>query len=429
MRPLVRRFRICSSSVPGRARAVVVARCALPRDAQSCREAHRLCVAHAHQVSQFLLAIAVKPPGGGEPSIFRTMCKVGTGYNDAELADLRAKLAPLLIPGGRDRSLTPACYDTTGATDETPDFWISDPRRSVVLTVKGDLRLIETNSFKTPVSVRFPRVVPPIRWDKPWADVFSDVELAELIHENAGKLSVDVDGIGGGAAHGGARHRGVRSHAPARHGRGVRGIAPGLVGSASLKAIKPEGSLFADEVVCVLPALGRGQEECDEVRGLVQLHGGTWSYEIVKPEGEITEGHEIMPTTRVVVPCYDPVAYPKQAQAAAQEAAAASALDVLKPSWVRDCIDAGRVLQPAPRHRWFFTLGSKPHEEGLVDHFGDRCGAAGAAHVAHQSGADALLPRRPQQLDRARQRGGRTGAAQGGELCGREGGKARRRSA
>ena len=36
-------------------------------------------------------------------------------------------------------------------------MWIDHPENSVVFTVKGDIRLVRTKTFRTPYSLRFPR--------------------------------------------------------------------------------------------------------------------------------------------------------------------------------------------------------------------------------------------------------------------------------
>lgn len=42
--------------------------------------------------------------------------------------------------------------------EDKPDFWVSNPERSVVLEVKSDIRTIVSKTFATDYSLRFPRV-------------------------------------------------------------------------------------------------------------------------------------------------------------------------------------------------------------------------------------------------------------------------------
>ena len=87
------------------------------------------------KISMFLLAVAEKPHGGGDPCVFHSFCRVGTGLNKENLEFLQKHFEGLLLPGGRGKQ--PPCYKVTGSEIETPDFWVKDPRESIVLTIKG----------------------------------------------------------------------------------------------------------------------------------------------------------------------------------------------------------------------------------------------------------------------------------------------------
>jgi hypothetical protein len=45
---------------------------------------------------------------------------------------------------------------TTG--QEKPDFWVSDPSRSIVVEVASDIRTIATRVYAADHSLRFPRI-------------------------------------------------------------------------------------------------------------------------------------------------------------------------------------------------------------------------------------------------------------------------------
>lgn len=118
------------------------------------------------KLSQFLLGVAEKPRGGGDPCVFQSFCKVGSGMTQADLLFLQEHFASRLLPGGA-RGTQPPCYKVTGSLMETPDYWVKDPRESVVLTVKGDVRVITTSTFFTKFSLRFPRVT-AVAKEKHW---------------------------------------------------------------------------------------------------------------------------------------------------------------------------------------------------------------------------------------------------------------------
>lgn len=63
----------------------------------------------------------------------------------------------------------PECVVATGR-EEKVDVWAKNPAKSVVLTIKGDLRFIRNNVFATAYSVRFPKVH-NVRTDKGGLDI------------------------------------------------------------------------------------------------------------------------------------------------------------------------------------------------------------------------------------------------------------------
>ena len=52
-------------------------------------------------------------------------------------------------------------------------------------------------------------------------------------------------------------------------------------------------------------------------------------------------------------------------------AAKKSGLDVLTPGWLRDCVDAGAVIEPRPKHRLHLSRATVERNQGRVDAFGD----------------------------------------------------------
>jgi hypothetical protein len=68
-----------------------------------------------------------------------------------------------------------------------PDFWVTNPLRSLVVEVKSDIRTIVSKTFATPYSLRFPRIT------KIWCV--------------AGIVAVDVLGNGGLTFQAGCIHR------------------------------------------------------------------------------------------------------------------------------------------------------------------------------------------------------------------------------
>jgi DNA ligase-4 len=42
--------------------------------------------------------------------------------------------------------------------EPSPDFWVTNPQRSLVVEVTSDIRTIVSKTFATPYSLRFPRI-------------------------------------------------------------------------------------------------------------------------------------------------------------------------------------------------------------------------------------------------------------------------------
>ena len=84
---------------------------------------------------------------------------------------------------------------------ETPDVWITNPEKSVVMTVKGDVRLVPSHTFNAPYGLRFPRCS-AIRPEKPWNEICTDKDIAETAERYVTKVthkgSRGGDGVGNG---------------------------------------------------------------------------------------------------------------------------------------------------------------------------------------------------------------------------------------
>jgi DNA ligase-4 len=130
-------------------------------------------------------------PASTKPKHVMSFAKVGNGFKEKDLEALRGKLDDHMVKAGKSFK-PPSCYKVTGAAAETPDVWISHPEESVVVTVKGDIRLVRTTTFRSPYSLRFPRVT-SVCWTKPYYEVMSDRGLIELVDREGG-IAVDTAG-------------------------------------------------------------------------------------------------------------------------------------------------------------------------------------------------------------------------------------------
>jgi len=234
------------------------------------------------KIAEYLLGIVETPTReGARPTRVMSFSKVGTGMSVDVMQRLREKLGPHMLPAGKGYN-PPTMYDVTGAAAETPDVWIDRPENSVVLTVKADIRLVRTMTFRADVSLRFPRVT-GVRWDKPWHDALSNEQLAVM--QDEGGIGVAVGRAGrfgnrtaaeGGDGAGYAKQPSSKRHkaAPARDRR-----LPAHLAVADTSAVTREGNILRSLDVRILA--GGDQYSAGafkaELAALVKSQGGKTS--------------------------------------------------------------------------------------------------------------------------------------------------------
>eukprot|EP00854_Cymbomonas_tetramitiformis_P010924 gene10924-12923_t len=298
-------------------------------------------------VAQWLLGVAEKPTQYAEPSKFLTFCRIGNGCTDAENLRISQHLAPYFKKGGKGRK-PPAYLRTTGHTMETPHEWIDDPSKSLVVQVKGDIRAIQSNVFKSSYSLRFPRIT-EIRWDKPWRDVLTDLELVELVESaknqvNAVKV-VKKEGQAGGLG------------AKRRVGGSVHALPPAFA-RPDLSALEAStrGDLSARESSVLegmyFYSVNYGEEGGEHDRQhtwqLVQAHGGRI---VTMYNAEVTH---------ILADHRGGLHY---------EAHVKHDRDVYSIAWVEECVEQGAVVPLRPKHR--LHVSTTTAATGDCDEFGD----------------------------------------------------------
>ncbi|KAG0420103.1 hypothetical protein HPB47_003677 [Ixodes persulcatus] len=147
-------------------------------------------------VSHFLLGVASDERAeDGTPVCFWSVAKVGSGYSDSELEQLRSRLTPKWKV--YDPRKPPERVVLAPGHKEKPDLYV-EPRDSVVLQVKAS-ELTRSAQFRTGITLRFPRVS-AVRYDKPWHDALSFADLTELDRVAGGKLATTALGDDGSLA-------------------------------------------------------------------------------------------------------------------------------------------------------------------------------------------------------------------------------------
>ncbi|XP_054830436.1 DNA ligase 4 [Eublepharis macularius] len=139
-------------------------------------------------MSHFLCAVAEIPPPGEKPSVFHSVCRIGSGYTMKELYDLGLKLAKHWKPY---RKKDPPGNILCGT--EKPEVYI-EPCNSVIVQVKA-AEIVSSDMYKTDCTLRFPRIE-KIREDKEWYECMTLDLLEQLRGKASGKLATkhfDID--------------------------------------------------------------------------------------------------------------------------------------------------------------------------------------------------------------------------------------------
>ncbi|CAN7940810.1 unnamed protein product [Ixodes hexagonus] len=217
-------------------------------------------------VSHFLLGVAGDERGeDGMPAAFWSCAKVGSGYSDSELDQLRSRLTPKWKV--YDPRRPPERVVLAPGHKERPDLYV-EPRDSVVLQVKAS-ELTRSSQFRTGITLRFPRVS-TVRYDKPWHDVLSFAELTELDRVAGGKLATAPIGDDGSPA---KRPRLATS---------VRDAMAPQFRPADVSKTATKQNVLDGKEICILTGCGKRSKQDLEVT--VVEYGGT----LVQNPGEGT---------------------------------------------------------------------------------------------------------------------------------------------
>ncbi|XP_014680944.1 PREDICTED: DNA ligase 4-like [Priapulus caudatus] len=133
-------------------------------------------------VSHFMVAVAVPAKQlGDNPTVFRSLGRVGSGYSMTELHDLCVKLKDKWQVF--KKKSPPTCI-ILGL--EKPDLWL-EPSQGYIVQIKAT-EITKSDKYGTGCTLRFPRVE-HVRYDKAWYDCMTTTELEELRKNAEGKLA------------------------------------------------------------------------------------------------------------------------------------------------------------------------------------------------------------------------------------------------
>ncbi|XP_053735397.1 DNA ligase 4 [Synchiropus splendidus] len=283
-------------------------------------------------MSHFLCAVAEAPKPGEKPSVFHSICRVGSGYTMKELYDLGLKLAKHWKVYRKNNP--PASIQ---CSTEKPEVYI-EPCNSVILQVKA-AEIVSSDMYKTNCTLRFPRIE-KIREDKEWYQCMTLAELDQFRGKASGKLA--------------SRHLQIGEDEPQRKKRKPQAKPKKAVGivdhfkSQDLSGVAKEMDMFEDVEFCILNGtdehpkseLERGVVRCG---GIVVQNPGRDTYCVIV-------GLENMRVKNLI---------------------SSNQHDVVWATWLLECLDQKQVLPWQPRHMIHMSPSTKEHFAKEYDSHGD----------------------------------------------------------
>ncbi|KAM9830797.1 DNA ligase 4 [Syngnathus typhle] len=282
-------------------------------------------------MSHFLCAVAEAPKPGEKPSVFHTLCRIGSGYTMKELYDLGLKLAKhWKVYRKNDPPANILC------ATEKPEVYI-EPRNSVILQVKA-AEIVGSDMYKTNCTLRFPRIE-KIRHDKEWHQCITLAELEQFRGKASGKLfsrHLHIDAAG--------QPQRKRPKLPAKPKKAVSD----LYKQQDLSGVTKETDMFEDVEFCILNGmedhpkaeLEKGVARCG---GIVVQNPGPDTYCVIA-------GLENMRVKNLIL---------------------SNQHDVVRASWLLECLEQKGFVPWQPRHMIHMSPSTKEHFARSYDRYGD----------------------------------------------------------
>uniref|UniRef100_A0A8D0E747 DNA ligase n=1 Tax=Salvator merianae TaxID=96440 RepID=A0A8D0E747_SALMN len=283
-------------------------------------------------MSHFLCAVAETPPPGEKPSVFHSICRVGSGYSMKELYDLGLKLAKYWKPYHR-RDPPPNILCGT----EKPEVFI-EPYNSVIVQIKA-AEIVSSDMYRTDYTLRFPRIE-RIREDKEWHDCMTLDLIEQLRGKASGKLAT--------------RHLDVDDNEPQEKKRKTISKVKKKIGlvdhfkAPDLSSISRVSSIFEDVEFCVMT--GTRSYSKNELESKIAEYGGS----VVQNPGSDTycviAGTENIRVKNLI---------------------SSDKHDVVKAEWLLQCFEAKRFVPWQPGFMIHMSPETKQHFAYEYDAYGD----------------------------------------------------------
>lgn len=289
--------------------------------------------ARGGMMSHFLCAVAEKPPPGEKPSVFHSLCRVGSGYTMKELYDLGLKLAKHWKPFHKR---APPSSILCGA--ERPEVYI-EPWNSVIVQIKA-AEIVPSDMYKTGCTLRFPRIE-RIRGDKEWHECMTLEDVEQLRGRASGKLA---------SKHllpGGQEEPREKKRKAAPKGKKAIGIMEHFK-APNLSSVNKVSSVFEDVEFCVMCGLDGHPKPALESR--IAEFGG---YVVQNPGPDtycVIAGSENIRVRNII---------------------SSDRHDVVKPQWLLECFETRSCVPWQPRHMVHMCPSTRQHFAREYDSYGD----------------------------------------------------------
>lgn len=283
-------------------------------------------------LSHFLCAVAEVPSPGEKPTVFHTLCRIGSGYTMKELYDLGLKLAKHWKVYNKNNPPAAILCGT-----EKPEVYI-EPRNSVILQVKA-AEIVSSDMYKTNCTLRFPRIE-RIREDKEWHQCMTLTDLSQFRSRASGKLA--------------SRHLHIQEDQPEKKKRKFVAKPKKTIGvishfkSQDLSAVAKEMDMFEDVEFCVI----NGDDEhskADLEKGVARC-GGI----VVQNPGKDT---------------YCVIAAVQNMRV--KNLISSDQHDVVWAAWLLECLENKQVIPWQPRHMIHMSPSTRDHFAKEYDQYGD----------------------------------------------------------
>ncbi|XP_076769906.1 DNA ligase 4 [Arvicanthis niloticus] len=284
-------------------------------------------------MSHFLCAVAEAPPPGDRPSVFHTLCRVGSGYTMKELYDLGLKLAKYWKPFHRKSPPSSILCGT-----EKPEVYI-EPHNSVIVQIKA-AEIVPSEMYKTGSTLRFPRIE-KIRDDKEWHECMTLGDLEQLRGKASGKLATKHLHVGDDDEPKEKRRK------PISKTKKTIGIIEHLK-APNLSNISKVSNVFEDVEFCVMSGLD-GYPKSDLENKIAEFGG----YIVQNPGPDtycVIAGSENIRVRNII---------------------SSDRHDVVKPEWLLECFKTKTCVPWQPRFMIHMCPSTKQHFAREYDCYGD----------------------------------------------------------